>query len=225
MRYQLAFTLGEWPDPAAGRALVRLQAADPDQPELLTAVLSSAVPHVKPMIETILREYPDRPPIALFQRLLSLAAARNENGPVTVALEQIGRVRGKGYSTWQFSALSGFLDGLDRQHLSFSEYRTHALPELSGALDGLTPLFQAAPKIAEDGDAPEDERLAAIRVLGRGFNAPQDLPALAGLLRPQLPSALRRAALESLKRLNQPAVSTLLLEGWRSYEPSFALKC
>ena len=76
VRYQLAFTLGEWPDPRRrpGPGPVS-QAADPDQPQLLTAVLSSAVPHVEPMIETILREYPDRPPVALFQQLLSLGGA------------------------------------------------------------------------------------------------------------------------------------------------------
>jgi putative heme-binding domain-containing protein len=50
VRLQLAYSLGEWPDARAGKALVRLAAQDAKEPYMTAAVMSSAVPHVRTML-------------------------------------------------------------------------------------------------------------------------------------------------------------------------------
>jgi putative heme-binding domain-containing protein len=220
VRYQLAFTLGEWPDAAAGQGLVQLHAEAADQPHLLTAVLSSAAPHVRVMIDTTLREYRERPPVTLFQQLLSLAVVRKENGSLVRALPQIGERRGDRYQVWQFAAAAGFLDGVERDHQSLASFERRAEPEMRTALKGLNPLFKAARAVAQEGTAMEPERVAAIGLLGRGAEPKEDLLTLTELLRPQLASQVRTAALNTLKRLEDPDIAALLLKGWRSYEPS-----
>ena len=46
VRYQLAFTLGEWSDARAAQALVKLAVGDADNADIQTAVLSSAPRHL-----------------------------------------------------------------------------------------------------------------------------------------------------------------------------------
>ncbi len=53
VRLQLAFTLGEWKDAAAGDALARLAVKDSTEPFIVAAVVSSAVPHVGPLTEAV----------------------------------------------------------------------------------------------------------------------------------------------------------------------------
>jgi len=50
VRMQLAYSLGEWHDPRAGRALARLTLRDPGDEYVIAAVMSSAAPHVEPML-------------------------------------------------------------------------------------------------------------------------------------------------------------------------------
>lgn len=53
VRLQLAFTIGEWKDAAAGEALARLAVKDCAEPFIVAAVMSSAVPHVRPLTEAV----------------------------------------------------------------------------------------------------------------------------------------------------------------------------
>ena len=53
VRLQLAYSLGEWNDPRAGRVLARLALEGADDRYLAAAALSSAVPHVQTMIAAL----------------------------------------------------------------------------------------------------------------------------------------------------------------------------
>lgn len=53
VRLQLAFTLGEWPDAEAARALGRLAVENASEPFLVAAVLSSALPHAPALAQAI----------------------------------------------------------------------------------------------------------------------------------------------------------------------------
>ena len=53
VQMQLAYSLGEWDDPRAGRLLGQLAVRHQDDPHMLAAVISSAIVHVDEMIEQV----------------------------------------------------------------------------------------------------------------------------------------------------------------------------
>ena len=77
VRLQLAFTLGEWKDAQAGEALGRLAVANYDEPFIVAAVMSSAVPHVRALTEAV-KKAGGKPLAVLAEPLAKIASALNE---------------------------------------------------------------------------------------------------------------------------------------------------
>jgi putative membrane-bound dehydrogenase-like protein len=220
VRFQLAFTCGEWPDPRAARVLVRLAQRDSAEPHFLTAVLSSAVPHIETMLDLIISESSSEPPVELFQELLNLAVALRRNNALVAPLHQISREQGGHFAPWQLQVLSGFVQGVERQTDSLARFYEQSSPELQSAIDQLSEVFERARHLATDSAAHESDRVAAIRLLGHGRHGPDnDLALLSELLKPQAPGSVQRAALANLSQFHQPEIAARLLSGWRSYEP------
>ena len=221
VRYQLAFTLGEWLDRRAGVALLHLAINDADEPHIQTAVLSSAVPHTPSMLEALLAEYQTEPPTGLLRQLLELAVVLKQDGAVSAALRKISRPTAEGYSAWQFAAAAGFLDGVERLDASLAASQLRASGTLKQASALLSPVFLAARETAVNPDAPESKRLAAVPLLRRGLaNADADFGTLAGLLQPQASSSVKQAALANLRQSNGPEAAVLLLDQWAGFEPA-----
>ena len=84
VRLQLACTLGEWKDASAGEALARLAVKDCAEPFIAAAVMSSAVPHVRPLTDAVTKASGE--PLRIFgPSLTKLAKALGEPAPATVA--------------------------------------------------------------------------------------------------------------------------------------------
>jgi putative heme-binding domain-containing protein len=129
---------------------------------------------------------------------------------LTDLVRAVGTPEGQGgqFAPWQFSALAGLLDGA----------RGNA--EIAKAIQPLDGLRNAARAVAEDDKASEDDRLLAVRLLGR---EPKDQDAdrdrLAKLLRPQVSGRLQQAAVAALGRTSDRRVPETLLAGWKSHSP------
>lgn len=84
VQLQLLYSLGQWHDERAGRLLARLAVRQADDPYLVAAALSSAVPHVRTMIAE-LRRATDLPAggAELLGQLETLAAAIRADPSVT----------------------------------------------------------------------------------------------------------------------------------------------
>ena len=215
VRQQLAFSLGEWNDPRAAHTLLRL-AADA---RLETAVMSSAPRHVGQMLaEAFPSSNGSTPNASLLEQLLGLAAALGDKTAFAKALAEISQPHNGAYLSWQFTAMAGFLDALDRQKLALNDFQEAGSANLKTVkLEGL---FAAARSRAADSAAPERERVDAIRLLGRGVSEQQsDLDRLGTLLRPEVPVAVQDAALSSLKRSSALHVGEIILAGWKGYGP------
>src|SRR5207247_3476498 len=60
-----------------------------------------------------------------------------------------------------------------------------------------------------------------IGLLGRGpGSAPEDAERLGRMLQPHFSAPLQQAALDRLKRINDPQAGKALLTGWKNYAPS-----
>src|SRR5207302_3590373 len=114
------------------------------------------------------------------------------------------------FAPWQFSALAGWLDAAARAKRPIP-------PEDDRRFDALR---QAAQALAGDDKADDDDRLRAIRLLGRDpRHADEGREVLSSLLRPQVSGALQQEAVAALGRSDERRVADLLLSGWRGHSP------
>ncbi|MGB8169450.1 MAG: PVC-type heme-binding CxxCH protein [Chthoniobacteraceae bacterium] len=224
VRYQLAFSLGEWNDPRAGRALAHLARRDADNAQIQTAVMSSAPRHLGTMLEVLLAEKAAAPP-PVIGPLLGLAVAMDESAALAKALTRMIK-SGEGTSAVRlFPAISGLLDGVARKNFSLAKYEAAAPAELRAAIAGLDPAFQEAPKIALAPAAPEADRIVAIGLLGRGPRARgEEFRQLGELLRPSESAPIQNAALAALSRADGTVVPDVLIASWSSSSPALRLE-
>jgi putative heme-binding domain-containing protein len=220
VRYQFAFSLGEWRGTNCGSLLANLALRDFGDPNLRVAILSSATNHVAAMLRTVLAGHAEAP-AGLLEELLGLAASMKKDDAIAEALAKVGQPeRGDSFAGWQFAAFAAFLDALDRRNSSLEKFEAEAAP-LQPVLRKLERLFPEANLVAGRGKDSEADRLAAIRLLGR--HAPQrndDLKQLGGLLRPEHPAAIHQAAVVSLGRMKDIGAAEALMAGWKNHSPA-----
>src|SRR5206468_3710467 len=124
------------------------------------------------------------------------------------------------YASWQFTALAGLLDGLDRRNSSLKRLADEGGDELRRTVAQLAGLFAAARSVAVDPTARPEDRQQAVRLLGRGLDQQsEDHERLAALLVPQNPESLQAAAVTELGRSQDPRTPERLLRGWAGYGP------
>ena len=218
VRYQLAFSLGEWNDPRAGATLAKIALRDADSKATQTAVMSSATNHVAEMLATIFSE--KNPSANLVEQLLGLATAMNDEKAFEKVLGKVAQPDNGKFHSWQLAALAGFLDALDRRGVDLKKFHETATKDLQREVGQLDGIFSQARQLAADPQITEAKRLLAIRLLGRGIgNQEDDLKKMGELLGPLSPGALQKAALASLKRCHQKTVAEILVAGWKGYLP------
>jgi putative membrane-bound dehydrogenase-like protein len=222
VRYQLALAVGAWDDARAGQTLARLALRDAGDPLLQTAILSSATNHVGEMLAVLLASR-DGPVVSseLIARLIGLAAMMKEQKTLGAGLAGVISAGGPTGTGWKFGAFASFLDALDRQKISLEQFTSEADDELRRALEGADALFAAARVVVNSAGAPENQRLAAIRLLGREQREwTNDVRRLSRLMEPQNRSSIQQAALKTLTRQTDAAVADVLLASWTSDSPA-----
>ncbi len=217
VQLQLAYSLGQWNDRSAGRALATLAIKHQDDPYLLAAVLSSVnQSNIGTVLTDVLagRQGADTSHRAT-ERLLGLAAALAQRDVLSDVLTAITPDDQGQFASWQMASLAEVLDGLDR--------RARPLAELLSdeALQHTARMIAQARLAAADEEVPEAKRLTALRILGRHLdNRADDILTLGQLLVPQNSTTLQAAAVAALGRIDHPDVPERLLDGWNSHSPA-----
>jgi putative membrane-bound dehydrogenase-like protein len=225
VRYQLAFSLGEWRSPEAGRALAELAMNDFKNERLQIAVMSSATNHVGEMIAAVLEHRPDQAREDLLRELVELAAALDDEPALMKSMSAIAQARDARYEPWQFAAMGGILDALDRRKTTLAEFAARGSGEFKQTLAHLDDLFAAARKTASDSGVTEADRVAAIHLLGHGSaNQDADAATLRALAGPQNSRAIQSAALVNLGRMRGGVVGEILVGVWKSGSPAVRTK-
>jgi putative membrane-bound dehydrogenase-like protein len=218
VRYQLAFSLGEFRDARSGPTLARIAIKDWGDPTMRTAVLSSATGHVGEVLTLAMnRASHVTPPAGLIEKFVGLAASMSLDAVLAQALNEIGKPAGRNYAEWQVAGVAGLLDALQRRDLSLAEFQKQAEPSTRDAILQLDGLFSQARGVATNPAAAEPDRLLAIRLLRRGISGQdQDTKLLGELLGPQSSPAIQSAALAGLRRGASAGVAETLLAHWRA---------
>ncbi|HEV3138556.1 MAG TPA: hypothetical protein VGZ26_11645, partial [Pirellulales bacterium] len=214
VQLQRAYTLGEYKHPGAGKALGELALRYRDDRFVIAAVLSSVAPdNLNEVVTAVLRvESGTEPPSELLEQLVGLASLFEEDRTLATALAKIGKAESGRYAAWQLTALAGLLDALDRRNLSWERYDPS---------QELTKMFEFARGIVANDAAPEEDRLRAVRLLGRSESQrAADIASLGALVAPQSSGALQTASVEALGRLESDEVAKVLLAGWKGHGPA-----
>jgi len=169
-------------------------------------------------------EQPSQAATGLLDKLLSLATAMNDENSLARALGKISNPTATGYGTWQFTALTGVLDALERRGQALAQFHQEAGPQLRTVLQQLDSLFADARSrvklAAQKTDLPAD-LVPAIGVLGRGRTEREhDWEQLGALLQPQFSVMVQQTALAGLRRASGKQVADILINHWQGSSPA-----
>ncbi len=221
VKLQLASSLGEWSDPAAGRLLARLAAERADDQFIVAAVMSSAHRFPGAMFAAIIEQKKTSPShVELMQKLLVLTLAAEQHDAAASGFAAIATSENGHYAPWQFEVLAEVAASLARRDASLASLHSTVSGPLESAIESLDGLFTAARTIVADNEMNVAERVRAAALLGRGRDRRrEDLEILYELLAPQTPGELQAAAIRIIGALADEDVPERLLAGWPQYSP------
>ncbi len=148
-------------------------------------------------------------------QVMSLTAAMGDKESLGTALEVLSRGANGEHHAWQYVALAGLLDALERRRQPLDRVFD------DGQLGTIDSVIASARKEAADPETPESRREMAIGLLGRRQAKRQaDMQELGRLLTPQTPVSVQAAAVAALARIKEKGVPPTLLEGWKSHGPA-----
>jgi putative membrane-bound dehydrogenase-like protein len=207
VRYQLAFTLGEFNRPGKIEGLVAIAERDFADPWTQAAILSSLADGAGEMFAVLAgdsRVRDSKSGQGFLRQLVMLVGAKNQPEEVADVLKFIGRSDEPAMTFIMTRALG---DGLQ-----------HAKKSLPSAGDGVKNILTLAKTAAAHDAAPESQRVPAIQLLAH-TSYDEAAKLLLGLFDPDQPEAVRLAALATLTRFNDAAVGIDLTRRWDSLTP------
>lgn len=231
VRLQLAYTLGEIKHPQAGSLLGRIavqgiitkEAHEISNVLFDTAVISSLnSDNLQFVLAEVIKKGSEH--TDLLQQLLGQATAFNHEAALVTLLNRATESADQHFERWQYNAVEQFLESLERRFATLDKWLKELRPEARSVADRLQILFQSARTVAANNESPLEDRVAALRVLGRTSDPQADLELLTDLLTPRFPPELQSAALSTLARVNSDQVAKVLLTSYRSLAPSLRVK-
>ena len=220
VRFEAVLAFGRWADPRAGRALGRVAVRDGRDPWFQTAVLSAAPAHARELWSALFGGEAE-PPEGLVEPLYLLLAADGDTNTILDVARAVGKPSGPGgrFAPWQYAALAGLLDAARQSGKTLAQAST--TPAWREAVARLDEVAASALRTAADREAPEADRLAALKLVGRDpGRADAERTLLAGLLTPQTPVGVQTAAVAASARGRDPKLPAALLDGWPKLTPA-----
>lgn len=230
VRLQLAYTLGEIKQPQAGMTLGRLavagmgtgtpNASPSPNPHFTAAVISSLNSvNLEPVLAEVMKHGAEQ--TELLQQLLAQATAFNNEAALVALLNRATEPTDKGrFQQWQYTAVEQLLVSLERRSMTLDQWLKGLSVQARPVTARLQTLFAAARDRAAAEDGSMEDRIAALRVLGRTTDSQPDILLLSELITPRHPPQLQSAALTTLARSNSADVAKTLLANYRSLAPS-----
>lgn len=212
VRYQLAFTLGELQRPDKAVVLAQILGADPGNPWMGNAVLSSvanAAGNLSVVLTSDARFRNDPAGSDFLRQLATMIGVSGHQDAVTRVANFVARAALDAAQT--YALLYNLGEGLYRTRSSL------ALVDTQGALQ---PFYSSAINLAADPTQSEAARTVATRLLGVStlrVGAINDWLLL--VCNPPTGPALQSAAVETLSRYDEPQVVNGFLEMWRVLAP------
>lgn len=215
VRLQLACSLGEWKQDAAGDALVKLAEKDRDDPMMRGAIISSLLPHLSKMAVK-LHEVP-----ALMDPLLRVALAEEQDEIVLLVsqgmLPDAGRAEDRALRDFR-----GLLQVLRANKLSLEKLAAQHVTDSRWAvvLRKKNDLLQwMRDRAGGGGHSPSAQALAASILMADPTTEPIGVERLGALLAPQLHLDPFAEYVMILSQSEDPRIPGLLMRDWEGHTP------
>jgi putative membrane-bound dehydrogenase-like protein len=234
VRLRVALALGETSDPAALNALAALARRDGAQSWMRAAILSSVRDQANDFLRAFLASPASSPAAkaAVMQDVGQLFGAAESPER---CLDLIARIAdpsadlpagasAKAGPAWQPAALSGIAQGLRTRGLgqgtrsAFMALLSGDSPQAHTARTRVDAILARSSALARDGNAPADQRLAAIALLGHTDDASAG-ETLEALLAPQNPADIQLTAVRAIAQLRDGAAAARLVDPrrWQAF--------
>jgi len=207
VRYQLAFTLGEFNRPGKIEGLVTIAERDFARPWTQAAILSSLAEGAGEMFAVLAgdsRVCDDKAGQDFLRQLVVLVGAKNQSEEVADVVRFVSK---SDDPTLTFTMTRALADGLQR-----------AKKPLSSAGAGVLNILANAKTVAAKNNAPESQRVPAIQLLAYTSYA-EAAQLLLGLLDLKQPQPVQLAALSTFARFSDAEVGPELTTRWNSLTP------
>lgn len=207
VRFQLAFTLGEFNRPGRIEALVAIAERDMESSWTRAAILSSLSAGAGEVFAALAgnsRVYASPAGQDFLRQLVRLVGAQNRPAEVAGVVDYIGKLDD---ATLTFALTLALGDGLQQ-----------ANEPLDSLGAGIKKIFSRAADVAVDARSPEGRRTSAIQLLAL-TSYTESSAALLRLLSQPEPQDVQLAALAALARFNDPQLGGALVERWNSFSP------
>ncbi|MGZ5519032.1 MAG: hypothetical protein ACXWJX_15145, partial [Limisphaerales bacterium] len=222
VRYQLAFSLGEWIDPRASEALVKIAARDVTNDEVQVAVMSSVPGHVAEMLKCIFTST-NPPPAKITKHLVDYAVWSQDAAAVEAAVKPITSAKNGKFEEWQLAGTAGFLDAVEARRTLSKQYK-NSESNIRMILEKIDSVIGYARGTEMKQKATLSERGLCVRLLGRGLNHQlDDLNLLLRFFHRDSPRALQEPALLALGHIRLPELGALIVSNWLNYVPDVRL--
>lgn len=211
VRYQMAFTLGVIDE--GGPLLTRLMLRDFSDEAMRVAIMCSLPKHAETVAERLYKVPGADNVTAALRAVLATAAA-------TAAADDLQRMllscRLNVHDDGQLvTVMAGVMEGLKQRKLSWEQFKQAAKDPVQ--LGHLDIAFALARKMAATRELNENLRVTAMELCGLDAKfADEEGKMLAGLLVPQEPQAIQKAALQALRRVKGADGATALVAAWGS---------
>lgn len=239
VRSQVAFSVSELLEPASDvpaitdssadrlaaqsisalSTIARRDAADPWVRAAVLSSVSEVAPELLANLVANRRFVARNEAIPLLQDLAAIIGARNRATETSDALRAIAAIDDENADI-QAALLIGLAGGLRRSGSRPSKelLSSDVAPAGSPAARLIARQLERARRLLGDADAPDDRRRRAIELLAvADYNTSATL--LVGLLAPQEPQTIQRAAVRALSGYAEPAVANLLLQNYAALTP------
>ncbi len=218
VRYQLAFTLGNIPDPQSTAALAKIAARDGADRWVQIAVLSSSLGRAGELLGRLASDSRWRAAASsrkLLEKLAEQAGLQKRDDQVAEVLKTLDGFA-ENEKPLAHAVVRGLTGGLVRSGRSLEGHLGSAANRQAAQL--LAEMIEDSQTVAANADAPTERRLEAIRSLTL---APLDnvVDGLSELLESRQPQAVQMAALETLGRFNQADVAEIVVDAWQGFTP------
>ncbi len=213
VRYQLAFTLGEFEMGSGGWMLKQLFERDFNDESMRIALMTSLPKHVEIVAGGFLRRSPSNEQV--LRAAFATAAVNADTAVLNRLLVQAAKVT----EATAMNVVAGTLEGLKQRKVSWTQFQqTIAEREIMQLFERS---FGTARGLAVKREADEAVRLTALELCGQdAAKSDEEGKLLRGLLVPQESQAIQKAALQALRRISGQGGAEALVETWTSLSPA-----
>ncbi len=214
---QVALSLGQWREQGAAEALAKIAARFGEDPLMVAAVMSSAVPHINAMIDSFAG--PDGEKMQGYREpLMRQVLAQSDTGSIERLLNILLAKQGDA----KLEAVDDFLVILQSLDVSLDSLAERGKGTgLEANVQSILDMQQSAREIAGDTNQPESSRWLASRVLCRSARYQSEgVRYIAQWLNPQYSPDWQIKAVRSLGQTGHPDVPSILAAAWPELSPN-----